>query len=71
MLQAIDGVTLKWAVDAWVTAPADLKAAAFTAAEVARWTEYATQSYSNILLGLTLVLYGLAIALGTTSLAGG
>jgi hypothetical protein len=65
MLQAIDGVTLKWAVDAWVTAPADLKAAAFTAAEVARWTEYATQSYSNILLGLTLVLYGLAIALGT------
>jgi hypothetical protein len=65
MLQAIDGVTLKWAVDAWVTAPADLKAAAFTAAEVARWTEYATQSYSNILLGLTLLLYGLAIALGT------
>ena len=65
MLQAIDGVTLKWAVDAWVTAPADLKAAAFAAAEVARWTEYATQSYSNILLGLTLVLYGLAIALGT------
>ena len=65
MLQAIDGVTLKWAVDAWVTAPADLKAAAFTAAEVARWTEYATQSYSNILLGVTLLLYGLAIALGT------
>jgi hypothetical protein len=55
----------KWAVDAWVSAPADLKAAAFTVAEVARWTEYATQSYSNILLGLTLVLYGLAIALGT------
>ena len=65
MLQAIDGVTLKWAVDAWVSAPADLKGAAFTAAEAARWTEYATQSYSNILLGLTLVLYGLAIALGT------
>ena len=65
MLQAIDGVTLKWAVDAWVSAPAELKGAAFTAAEVARWTEYATQSYSNILLGLTLLLYGLAIALGT------
>ncbi len=65
MLQAIDGVTLKWAVDAWASAPADQEAAAFTAAEVARWTEYATQSYSNILLGLTLLLYGLAIALGT------
>jgi hypothetical protein len=28
-------------------------------------TEYALQSYSNILLGLTFILYGLAIALGT------
>jgi hypothetical protein len=65
MLQAVDGVTLKWAVDAWASAPADQEAAAFSAAEVARWTEYATQSYSNILLGLTLILYGLAIALGT------
>ena len=30
-----------------------------------RWTEYSLQSYSNILLGLTLILYGLAIMLGT------
>ena len=65
MLQAVDGVALKWAVDAWASAPADQESAAFAAAEVARWTEYAIQSYSNILLGLTLVLYGLAIALGT------
>ena len=65
MLQAIDGVALKWAVDAWAGAPANQETAAFAAAEALRWTEYALQSYSNILLGLTLTLYGLAIALGT------
>jgi hypothetical protein len=65
MLQAVDGVALKWAVDNWVSAPAGRKDAAFAAAEVARWSEYAIQSYSNILLGLTFVLYGLAMALGT------
>src|SRR5215203_7002475 len=64
MLQAVDGVALKWAVDAWVNAPADQEAAAFAAAEGLRWSEYSLQSYSNILLGLTLILYGLAIALG-------
>ncbi len=64
-LQAVDGVALKWAVDTWASAPADQKAAAFAAAEAVRWTEYAFQSFSNILLGLTLILYGLAIALGT------
>jgi hypothetical protein len=65
MLQAVDGVALKWAVDAWANAPADQESAAFAAAEALRWTEYALQSYSNILLGLALILYGLAIALGT------
>ena len=65
MLQAVDGVALKWAVDEWASAPADQEAAAFAAAEALRWTEYALQSYSNILLGLALILYGLAIALGT------
>jgi uncharacterized membrane protein len=65
MLQAVDGVALKWAVDTWASAPAEQKAAAFAAAEAVRWTEYALQSFSNILLGLTLILYGLAIALGT------
>jgi hypothetical protein len=65
MLQAVDGVALKWAVDAWVSAPAEQAGAAFAAAEAVRWTEYGLQSYSNILLGLTLILYGLAIAVGT------
>jgi hypothetical protein len=65
MQLAVDGVALKWAVDTWASAPPDQKAAAFAAAEAVRWTEYAFASFSNILLGLTLILYGLAIALGT------
>ena len=64
MLQAVDGVALKWAVDAWASAPAEQETAAFAAAETLRWTEYSLQSFSNILLGLTLILYGLAIAVG-------
>lgn len=64
MLQAVDGVALKWAVDAWASAPTEQEAAAFAAAEALRWTEYSLQSFSNILLGLTLILYGLAIAVG-------
>jgi hypothetical protein len=66
MLQAVDGVALKWAVDTWAGAPADQEVAAFAAAQAVRWTEYALQSYSNILLGLTLLLYALAMALGTS-----
>jgi len=38
MLQAVDGVALKWAVDAWASAPADQEVAAFAAAQQARQT---------------------------------
>ncbi|MFD1211448.1 hypothetical protein ACFQ36_05270 [Arthrobacter sp. GCM10027362] len=65
MLQAVDGVALKWAVDTWTAAPADRQDAAFAAAETLRWTEYSLQSYFSILLGLTLILFGLAIAAGS------
>jgi hypothetical protein len=66
MLQAVDGVALKWAVDAYAAAPTDQQGALFAAALAVRWTEYSLQSYSNILLGLTLLLYALAMALGTS-----
>jgi hypothetical protein len=56
---------LKRAVDAWVSAPAAQKAAAFAAAEAIRWIELAMNSFSFFLAGLTLFLFGLAIALGT------
>ena len=64
VLQAVDGITLKHAVDAWVSAPAAEKTATFAAAEAVRWTEIGMNSLSNFLTGLTLVLYGAAIALG-------
>jgi hypothetical protein len=64
MLQAVDGVALKWAVDAWASAPADQEPSALSAAMGLRWTEYALQSYSNVLLGLTLLLFGFALAFG-------
>lgn len=65
MLQAVDGVALKWAVDAWARAPVEERAPLFAGAMALRWTEYSLQSYSNMLLGLTLLFFAGAIALGT------
>ena len=64
VLQAVDGVTLRYAVHNWVSAPASEKPAAFAAAEVARWTEIGMNGFSYFLAGLTLFIFGLAIALG-------
>jgi hypothetical protein len=65
VLQAVDGVTLKYAVDNWVNAPAPQQTAAFAAAEVARRSEIGMNSLSYFLAGLTLFIYGLAIAFGS------
>jgi hypothetical protein len=65
VLQAVDGIALKYAVDAWVSAPDTQQTAAFAAAEAVRWIEIAMNSLSFFLVGLTLFLYGLAIALGS------
>jgi hypothetical protein len=62
VLQAVDGVTLKQAVDAWASASGTEKRIRFADAEAVRWTEWAIQSYFRLLLGLTLVLFGVAIA---------
>jgi hypothetical protein len=64
-LQAVDGIALKWATEAWVDAQGEEKIAAFAAAETVRWTELGFQSYSNILLGLALILYGAATVAGS------
>src|SRR5215213_1151175 len=64
ILQAVDGVALKRAVDAWASAPPDQQTAAFAAAEAIRWIEIGVNSLSFSLVGLTLVLYGIALALG-------
>ncbi len=46
MLQAVEGVALKWAVDEWASAPADQQGAAFSAAKALRWTRVC---YSELL----------------------
>ena len=63
ILQAVDGIALKRAVDAWVSAPSEQQAAAFGAAEAIRWIEIGVNALSFSLAGLSLLLIGLAIAL--------
>jgi len=60
----VDGVALKRAVDAWATATSDTKTAAFAAAQAVRWTEYGLNSLTFSLVGLTLVLLGVALLTG-------
>jgi hypothetical protein len=62
VLQAIDGVALKQAVDAWANAPGSEMAAAFRDAETVRWMEWGANSYFRLLQGITVLLYGLAVA---------
>ena len=69
VLQAVDGITLKQAVDAWVAADGPDKAVRFADAEIVRWTEWGAQSYFRLLLGAALLLSGAAI-LTTRVLAG-
>ena len=69
VLQAVDGITLKQAVDAWVAADGPEKAVRFADAETVRWTEWGAQSYFRLLLGGALLLTGAAV-LTTRLLAG-
>ncbi|HVS07177.1 MAG TPA: DUF4386 family protein [Candidatus Dormibacteraeota bacterium] len=61
VLQAVDGVALKQAVDHWVNAPDAEKAARFASAELVRWLEWGVRSYQELTLGLSLILFGIAI----------
>jgi hypothetical protein len=61
ILQAIDGISLKRAVDSWAAAPAEEKIAAFRVAESIRWTEAGINSISRILQGIVAVIFGIAI----------
>lgn len=61
ILQGLDGVALKQAVDAWVDASAAEEALRFGDAETIRWLEWGFQSYFRILFGLTVALFGAAI----------
>jgi hypothetical protein len=59
-LQAVDGVTLKQAVDAWAAASGTEEATRFADAETARWIEWGLQSYFRVLLGVAFLLLGAA-----------
>lgn len=61
-LQAVDGVALKHAVDAWAAAAEPEKASRFAVAEGIRWLEWGMRSYFSFLLGTALVLLGVTVA---------
>jgi hypothetical protein len=61
VLQAVDGVALKQAVDAWASAPDAEKSARFASAEAIRWLEWGVRSYQSFMLGLTFVLFAIVI----------
>lgn len=62
-LQAVDGVTLKQAVNAWAAASGTEEATRFADAETVRWAEWGLQSYFRVLLGVALLLLGAASVL--------
>jgi uncharacterized protein DUF4386 len=63
ILQAVDGIALKMAVDKWHAAPAgsEEKAIYFGVAEGIRWTEGGVQSIYRILQGAVAMIFGTAI----------
>jgi hypothetical protein len=63
ILQAVDGIALKMAVDKWYAAPegSDEKAIYFGVAEGIRWTEGGVQSIYRTLQGAVAIIFGAAI----------
>ena len=72
ILQAVDGVALKIAVDTWYAIPSSPseaadgeqegeKAIAFRVAEGLRWTEWGVQAYYRMLQGAVALIFGVAI----------
>ena len=61
VVQAVDGVALKQAVDAWASAPDAEKAARLATAEAIRWLEWGMRSYENFALGLAVLLSATAV----------
>jgi hypothetical protein len=61
VLQAVDGVALKHAVNAWASAPEAERAARFASAETVRWLEWGVRSYQDTAQGLALILFAGAV----------
>jgi hypothetical protein len=63
-LQAVDGIALKRAVDAWVAAGGTVGSASFAAATAMRWLEEAFNAVFGLTLGLAVILVGAAMVRG-------
>lgn len=61
ILQAVDGIALKHAVDAWANAADAEKEVRFAAAEAMRWLEWGVRSYQSLVLGLAFLFLAGAI----------
>jgi hypothetical protein len=61
VLQAVDGIAQKRAVDSYVAAPPEEKSITFKVAEGIRFIEYGTNSIFRIFQGLVAVIFGVAI----------
>jgi hypothetical protein len=61
VLQAVDGIALKVAVDTWAAAPAAQKDVAFHTAFAIRQVEIGLASVLSLLFGVTATLYGIAL----------
>src|SRR5919112_2018464 len=61
VLQAVDGIAQKRAVDSWVAAPPEEKAIPFRVAEGIRFIEYGTNSIFRILQGTVAVIFGITV----------
>jgi hypothetical protein len=60
VLQGVDGVALKQAVDAWAAGSGTEQAARFADAESVRWIEWGLQSYFRVVLAIAFLLLGAA-----------
>jgi hypothetical protein len=61
VVQAVDGVALKHAVDAWASAPEAEEAPRFASAEAMRWLEWGASSYQTFMFALALILLATVI----------
>ncbi len=62
-VQAVDGVALKAAADAWFAAPTAEQPARLATLEGVRWLEWGVRSYQRSMQGLTLILLAAQIVL--------
>ena len=64
VVQAVDGVANKHAVDAWASAPEAEKATRFASAETVRWLEWGANQYQIFMFAVALILLA-SVIVGT------